>query len=247
MGQAQTGGGGTRRTGQAASLNPGPGGVAPRMPGPGPTGPDLPGRSRPGPSRPGRVRPAQVLSRSPSRPSGDAVSSSTTCTAASSAPAAPASMPTSSATASFVLSVRTPSSGATRRPARSVPVSGSTGSPSPPGGVPHAVPAGHGGVGHFLGQPLVQALALVLFGGRGAVPGHAERLLRRGVALVQDVVIGPFVDGVLPVEGRGVLLLLVASGGLVHVVRHRIGAHGVLPGRVVSARSSRVSGSRFPL
>ncbi|KYK15769.1 hypothetical protein AUW26_01690 [Streptomyces sp. CC71] len=95
--------------------------------------------------------------------------------------------------------------------------------------VAHAVPGGSGHVGHLLGEPLVQGLAVVLLGRRGAVLGHAQGFLRRGVALVERLVVGPLVDGVLEVEGRGVLLLLVVPGGLVGVVGHRVRAHRCLP------------------
>src|SRR5690606_7652374 len=87
------------------------------------------------------------------------------------------------------------------------------------GQVAHPVPGLTGGVRHLLRQPLVEALAVVLLGGGGAVLGHAQRFLRRGVALVEGLVVGALAEGVLHVQRRRVLLLLLASGGLVGVVR----------------------------
>ena len=106
-------------------------------------------------------------------------SSSVTCTAASSADAAPASMPTSRATRSGSGAGCAPSSSATRRPARGCGSSYGSG-PSRAGRLGRSASAYGSGVRYFLGEQLVQGLAFALLGQRGAEPFPAPTTCRSG-------------------------------------------------------------------
>ncbi len=159
--------------------------------------------------RPGPRRGTSSRSASSSSSSSKGSSSSTTWTAASSAEAAAPSKPTSSATSSCSSSSCAPSSGATRRPERSIADLGTADV--------LAVLGVRVGVRLLLGDPLVQRLPLERLVGRRTESFARGPLLRRRVALVEQIVDTPVVQGVLRLQ---LVLVVDAVAAVVLAVVH---------------------------